>query len=70
MAKAIKNFLIMLDNSLRIPPEMFCICGGTRRYTPTKFSYPTREEAWAQDWHNIGNDFRKAVGRLEMEIAK
>ena len=69
MARAVRRFLVMLGNSLRIPPEMFCICGGTRRYTPPVFSYPTCEEAWAQDWTNIGLDFRRAVGRLNAEVA-
>lgn len=69
MAKAIKSFLIMLNNSLHIPSEMFSICGGSRRYTPPKFSYPTCQESWSQDWQNIGMDFRKAVGRFETEMA-
>lgn len=41
---------------------------GGRRYTPSKFSYPSISEAWRSDWENIGNDFRRAMTRLETEV--
>lgn len=41
---------------------------GGRRYTPSKFSYPTTEDAWCSDWENIGKDFRRAVARFESEV--
>ena len=70
MAAVIKKFLIVLNDSLHVPPEMFSICGGSRRYTPPEFSYPTCQDAWAQDWNNIGMDFRRAANRLEAEVAR
>ena len=70
MAKAIKNFLIKLNINLSIPSEMFCICGGARRYTAPEYTYPSCNEAWSKDWENIGLDFRRAVGRLEAEVAR
>lgn len=45
------------------------LSAGGRRYVPPKFSYPSTEEAWRADWENIGKDFRRAVTRLEAEVA-
>jgi hypothetical protein len=68
MAKILKSIRNLLHISFSLPPEMFSICGGDRRYKAPTYSYPTCQEAWAQDWANIGMDFRNAVGRFKAEL--
>lgn len=69
MAKVIRKITVLFD-SLIVPPEMFSLCGGRRRYTPPHFSYPSTADAWAQDWANIGMDFRRAATRLESDLVR
>lgn len=70
MAKIIKHVFIMFDTCFRLPPEMFCICGGRRRYIPPEFSYPPTREAWNLDMENMSCDFRNATNKFCAEFAR
>ena len=70
MAKIIKHVFIMFDTCLRHPPEMFCICGGRRRYVPPEFSYPSTRDAWETDMNHMSHDFKLAADRLCAEVAQ
>lgn len=68
MARVIKNFFVMFTETLQFPSDLFSTGPGVRRYTDPIRTYLTNEEAWRQDWANIGNDFRRSYDRLSGEI--
>jgi len=68
MAKIIKRFFRIVLR-FEYPRSIFDLSPGELRYTSPDFRYPTTEEAWRQDWENIGGDFRRAMSRIETETA-
>ena len=70
MARVIKSFLVMVTDTLQFPPDLFSTGPGVRRYTNPIRNYPTTEEAWRQDWENIGRDFQRSYDRLAGELVR
>ena len=69
MSKIVKSFLMRFSFRIEWPGNMFDMSPGQLRYTPVQFDYPSTEDLWRSDWHNISCDFRSAFERLEMEAA-
>ena len=67
MAEAIKKWLASFQ--FAYPRSVFDMSPGERRYVRSRYRYPSIEESWAQDWANIGCDFRRAVGRFQGSFA-
>lgn len=61
MAEAIRKVITRIH-------MVFDLSAGGRRYRPTKFIYPSTEEAWRKDWENIGGDFQRAASRFQDEF--
>ena len=65
MAKIIR----IVFGGIIFPRSIFDIGPGERRFKPSNYKYPSTEDAWKSDWHNIGIDFHKSASRLELEFS-
>lgn len=68
MAETIKRVLKQFTGTFSFPVDLFSLGPGEPRFEPSVYVYPSAEEAWRQDWENIGGDFRRAVSRFEREL--
>lgn len=65
MARIIKR--ICRRVSIAFDVRSLSLDDGGCRYVPSKFSYPSTDEAWRSDWENIGKAFKRAAIRVYSE---
>ncbi len=62
----VKKVFIWISQSVSFPRNVFDYTAVPYDYKSPDFP-KTTEDAWARDWENIGQDFRRAVARFEKE---
>ena len=70
MPRVIKSAIVRFTEAFQFPEDLFSTSAGEIHPTD-EIKFPqTNEEAWSQDWDNIGSYFRRASSRLQMECSR
>ena len=70
MPRVIKSVVVRFTEAFQFPGDLFSTDPGKIHPTDEIKFPPTTEEAWTQDWANIGGYFRRAASRLQQECAR